>query len=212
MIELKNICYDYKNKRSSNRIFDGINYIFEESYCYVITGKSGKGKTTLLSLISGMDEPASGEILFNGTNLRSLNMDEYRAKSIGVIFQNYNLLTHLNASENVQLALRLGGVKDNTEQTALELLAQLGIYDSAATRRVTTLSGGEQQRVAIARALAGQPEVIIADEPTGNLDVENQDAIMDIFLSIAHEKNKCVIIASHSPEVIARADRVLELK
>lgn len=138
-------------------------------------------------------------------------MDEYRAKTVGVIFQNYNLLPHLNAIENVQLALQLSGLKPDSNVSAEKLLEQVGIKKPVSERKVTTLSGGEQQRVAIARALAGEPNIIIADEPTGNLDEENQNNIMDIFFDLAHTHGKCVIIASHSPEVIKRADNVLTL-
>lgn len=211
MIELNEVRYNYKSGRHAKVILNGISYGFESSKCYVITGKSGTGKTTLLSLIAGLDHPTSGEILFNGMNIKDLDQDEYRACSVGVIFQNYNLLPYLNAIENVQLALRLSGEKENTYSKSEELLWQVGINGDTAKRRVTLLSGGEQQRVAIVRALAGEPEVIIADEPTGNLDEENQENIVDIFLSLAHEKGKCVIIASHAPYVIGRADEVLSL-
>ena len=143
-------------------------------------------------------------------DLATLDLNFYRAKTIGVIFQNYNLLSHLNAAENVQLALRLASVPSSLE-AALALLAEVGIGRETATRSVTALSGGEQQRVAIARALAGNPHIILADEPTGNLDQENQQTILNIFLSLAHEQGKCVIIASHASELVQSADYVLEL-
>lgn len=211
MIELVDVCYGYKHKRCINQILNSINYKFEDAQCHVITGKSGSGKTTLISLISGLDVPTSGKILFNGTNISDLNLDEYRSKTVGVIFQNYNLLPNLNAIENVQLALHLSGIRSDTNNTAVMLLEQVGIKSPVSEQKVTTLSGGEQQRVAIARAMAGNPNVIIADEPTGNLDEENQRHIIDIFLDLAHLYGKCVIIASHSSEVIKSADKILSL-
>lgn len=211
MIELKDLRYSYKAKRNPNEILHALNYVFDCGKCYAIKGQSGSGKTTLLSLIAGLDSPTSGDVLYNGVSIQSLNLDEYRAKSIGVIFQNFNLISYLNAIENVQLSLHLSGQKENTYTKALNLLKQLGIEEHVALRRVTVLSGGEMQRVAIARALAGEPEIIIADEPTGNLDEENQQNIVEIFKYIAHEHNKCVIIASHSISVISQADLVLSL-
>lgn len=210
MIELQAVSYGYQQKYVYHPILQDLSYQFDAGRCYAITGPSGSGKTTLLSLLSGFDRPCSGKILVDGTDLTTLNSNTYRAKTIGVIFQNYNLLAHLNAAENVQLALRLAEASGGSE-AALALLAGLGIDCDAATRSVTALSGGEQQRVAIARALAGNPHIILADEPTGNLDPENQQRIMDIFLSLAHEQGKCVIIASHSAEVVQSADDVLKL-
>lgn len=210
MIELQAVSYGYQQKHVYHPILQDLSYQFDAGRCYAITGPSGSGKTTLLSLLSGFDRPCSGKILVDGTDLTTLNSNTYRAKTIGVIFQNYNLLAHLNAAENVQLALRLAEASGGAE-AALALLAGLGIDCDAATRSVTALSGGEQQRVAIARALAGNPHIILADEPTGNLDPENQQRIMDIFLSLAHEQGKCVIIASHSAEVVQSADDVLKL-
>lgn len=211
MIKLIDVYYSYKHKQDINHILSCVNYEFEAAKCYAITGKSGSGKTTLISLISGMDYPSSGEIQYNGTNIREMDLNQYRAKIIGVIFQNYNLLLHLNAIENVQLALRLSGVRQNINSISNDLLEQVAIGKSVSKRNVTTLSGGEQQRVAIARALAGEPNVIIADEPTGNLDEENGKRIMDIFLDLAHMHGKCVIIASHSSGVIKSADHILTL-
>ena len=209
MIELRNLSYRYP--KSSTLLLEDLNYRFESGRSYAVTGRSGSGKTTLLSLLSGFDTPTAGAVLVQGRDLREWDADAYRAKTVGVIFQNYNLLAHLNAAENVQLALRLAGVPDPPE-AALALLDRLGIGEAQARQRVTTLSGGEQQRVAIARALAGEPDILLADEPTGNLDEENRDRIVEIFCALARERGKCVILASHDSDVIARMDEVLALK
>ena len=209
MIELRNLSYRYP--KSSTLLLEDLNYRFEAGRSYAVTGRSGSGKTTLLSLLSGFDTPTAGAVLVQGRDLREWDADAYRAKTVGVIFQNYNLLAHLNAAENVQLALRLAGVPDPPE-AALARLDRLGIGKPQARQRVTTLSGGEQQRVAIARALAGEPDILLADEPTGNLDEENRDRIVEIFCALARERGKCVILASHDSDVIARMDEVLALK
>ncbi len=209
MIELRNLSYRYP--KSSTLLLEDLNYRFEAGRSYAVTGRSGSGKTTLLSLLSGFDTPTAGAVLVQGRDLREWDADAYRVKTVGVIFQNYNLLAHLNAAENVQLALRLAGVPDPPE-AALALLDRLGIGKPQARQRVTTLSGGEQQRVAIARALAGEPDILLADEPTGNLDEENRDRIVEIFCALARERGKCVILASHDSDVIARMDEVLALK
>ena len=209
MIELRNLSYRYP--KSSTLLLEDLNYRFEAGRSYAVTGRSGSGKTTLLSLLSGFDTPTAGAVLVQGRVLREWDADAYRAKTLGVIFQNYNLLAHLNAAENVQLALRLAGVPDPPE-AALALLDRLGIGKPQARQRVTTLSGGEQQRVAIARALAGEPDILLADEPTGHLDEENRDRIVEIFCALARERGKCVILASHDSDVIARMDEVLALK
>lgn len=156
MIELQSVSYGYQQKHVYHPILQDLSYQFDTGSCYAISGPSGSGKTTLLSLLSGFDRPCSGKILIDGADLTTLDLNFYRAKTIGVIFQNYNLLSHLNAAENVQLALRLASVPSSLE-AALALLAEVGIGRETATRSVTALSGGEQQRVAIARALAGNP-------------------------------------------------------
>lgn len=211
MIELQAVSYGYRQKQVYHPILKNLSYSFEMGLCYAVTGRSGSGKTTLLSLLSGFDVPESGKILVDGADLSTLNLNKYRAKTVGVIFQNYNLLAHLNAVENVQLALRLGGNRRTGPTEALDLLAKVGIDPETAVRSVTALSGGEQQRIAIARALAGNPSFILADEPTGNLDPTNQEIILDIFLHLAHEQGRCVIIASHTAEVVKTADHVLAL-
>lgn len=193
-------------------MLQGINVDFERGRIYVIVGKSGAGKTTLLSLLSGLDVCTGGEINYNGVNLKSVDRDHYRAKSIGVIFQSYNLLTNATAIENIELSMEISGIRQkDKKEYALKLLESIDIDKATATRKALKLSGGEQQRTAIARALSHDPDIIIADEPTGNLDNETESDILKIFKSLAHDEKKCVIIVTHSKEVAAIADETWSL-
>jgi putative ABC transport system ATP-binding protein len=175
-------------------------------------GKSGSGKTTLLSLISGLDTCTEGTIDYNGNLLSKIDRDKYRAESVGVIFQSYNLLTNATAIENIVLSMNISKVKEiNKKKIAYELLEKVGVDRETADRKILKLSGGEQQRIGIARALAHNPDIIIADEPTGNLDGETEKNIMGILKSLAHDENKCVIVVTHSKKVSTYADELLTL-
>lgn len=166
----------------------------------------------MLSMLSGLVRPMGGEITYNGENISGLNQYSYRSRCVGVIFQSYNLLPHLNAVENVILSMDISGKKIlNKRSRARQLLQAVGLSEELWDRRVLKLSGGEQQRVAIARTLSFDPNVILADEPTGNLDGKTQKAIMNIFLNLVKEQNKCIIIVTHSPEVAQMADFTFEL-
>ena len=209
ILKLENISYTYDG---SNKVLAGVNYEFFKGKVYAIVGRSGAGKTTLLSLLSGLTSPTEGRILFEDKDVRNIDRYQYRSRYVGVVFQQFNLLPHLNAVENVELSMRASGKKfENKRKRATELLDKVDLDETLAKRRVLKLSGGEQQRVAIARALSFDPDIILADEPTGNLDVTTQEDVMDIFKRLAHEENKCVIIVSHSPEVAASVDEVYEL-
>ena len=178
---------------------------------YCIVGKSGAGKTTLLSLLSGLASPTGGEILYEGKSIADIDKYLFRSKYIGVVFQSFNLITKYTALENVVLSMDVAGCRTkNKKERALELLHSVGLDDDETGRRVLKLSGGQQQRVAIARALSYDPDIILADEPAGNLDTETQDEIMNIFRSLA-DQGKCVIIVSHSPQVAAMCDERYEL-
>lgn len=210
IFNLEDIDYYYEN---GVKVLDNINYEFDLSKIYAITGRSGSGKTTLLSLMSGLDKPKSGRILYNGQDILKIDEDKYRSHHVGVIFQSFNLLPHLTALENVILSIDISNIKvDNKKQLAMSLLKDVGLNEEKANRRVLKLSGGEQQRVAIARALSYDPEVILADEPTGNLDNYNENQIIDIFKNLAHEKKKCIIIVIHSKNVANNADIVYDLE
>ncbi len=210
-LKLNDISYRYD--KSSKNVLENINMEFESGKIYTIVGKSGAGKTTLLSVLSSLARPTGGEILLNGENVLDIDRYRFRSKYVGVIFQSFNLLTHLTAIENVILSMDISGKKFDRpkKEIALELLQKVGLDLSEANRRVLKLSGGQQQRVAIARALSYDPDFILADEPTGNLDSETQDEIIRIFRMLADE-GKCVIIVTHSPEVAAVSDVTYALK
>lgn len=202
ILSLKNVSFAYER----TPILENLSFEFEKGKTYCITGKSGAGKTTLLSILSGLASPTKGEIFYNDKSIAKLDKYKYRSKYIGVIFQNFNLLTKFTALENVVLSMDISGVKmKDKKQKALELLNSVGLDEDEANRRVLKLSGGQQQRVAVARALSYDPDIILADEPTGNLDVETQDEIMEIFKNLA-KNGKCVIIVSHSPQVAEACD------
>ena len=219
VLELKNVSFAYPN----NPVVKNLSFRFEAGRVYAITGRSGAGKTTVLSLLSGLIAPVKGEILFNGADIARLNKFEYRSRDVGVIFQEYNLLPRFTARENIILSMDISGKKldtltdfgsfDSKRSYADALLELVGLEPEAiADSRVLKISGGQQQRIAIARALSFQPKVILADEPTGNLDADTSEDIMNVFLKLAHENGRCIIIVTHSPQIAEMADERLELK
>ena len=213
ILKLENISYRYKDADKDDYVFKNINYEFKTGKVYAIKGKSGSGKTTLLSLISGLENDYEGTIYYDSKELKKLDLDNYRSSDIGIIFQSYNLLPHLTAMENIILSMDISNVKvKNKEEKAKELMKSVGLKESQATRRVLKLSGGEQQRVAIARSLSYNPKMILADEPTGNLDKETENEILKIFKNLAKKENKCIIIVTHSENVCNASDEVFELK
>ena len=208
ILSLNNISFSYGRAQ----VLKDVSFDFERGRVYCICGKSGAGKTTLLSLLSGLASPSSGSIVYNGEDIKKLDKYKFRSRYIGVVFQSYNLLTKFTALENVILSMDISACKiKNKKERAQELLDSVGLSEEEAKRRVLLLSGGQQQRVAIARALSYDPEIILADEPTGNLDKDTEDEIMDIFRSLA-EKGKCVILVSHSPHVAECCDEVFHLQ
>lgn len=207
VLSLNNICFSYKD----TPVLNDVSYEFERGKMYCIIRKSGAGKTTLLSILSGLAKPKSGSIMYDGRDIKKIDKYKFRSKYIGVIFQSFNLITKFTALENVVLSMNIAGYKQSKKRDkALQLLKSVGLDESEANRRVLKLSGGQQQRVAIARALSYDAEIILADEPTGNLDSETQNEIMAIFRSLA-DSGKCVILVSHSPEVAALCDEKYEL-
>lgn len=207
VLSLKNISFSY----GKTPVLQNVSYEFEKGKIYCIVGKSGAGKTTLLSLLSGLAAPGSGEILYNGESISKIDKYTFRSKYIGVVFQSFNLITKFTAEENVILSMDVAGYKiKDKKQRALGLLKSVGLDEEEASRRVLKLSGGQQQRVAIARALSYDPDIILADEPTGNLDSDTQNEIMGIFRSLAN-RGKCVILVSHSPDVAQMCDERYEL-
>ena len=207
VLSLQNISFSY----GKTPVLKDISYEFEKGKMYCIIGKSGAGKTTLLSLLSGLAKPTAGDIIYDGKSIAKIDKYTFRSRYIGVVFQSYNLITKYTALENVVLSMDVSGAKiKNKKQKALQLLESVGLGEDEANRRVLKLSGGQQQRVAIARALSYDPDIILADEPTGNLDRDTQKEIMDIFRDLT-DQGKCVILVSHSPDVAAMCDECYEL-
>ena len=207
LLSLQNISFSY----DKTPVLKDISYDFEKGKMYCIIGKSGAGKTTLLSLLSGLAKPTAGDIIYDGKSIAKIDKYTFRSRYIGVVFQSFNLITKYTALENVILSMDVSGAKiKDKKQKALELLDSVGLDEDEANRRVLKLSGGQQQRVAIARALSYDPDIILADEPTGNLDRDTQKEIMDIFRELTDE-GKCVILVSHSPDVANLCDERYEL-
>ena len=213
VLSLKNVNYRYPDAAKDEYVLKNINFLFEKGKTYAIKGKSGSGKTTLLSLISGLEKKYEGVILYKDQKLSKMNLDNYRSQNVGIVFQSYNLLPHLTALENIILSMDISKVKVNDKKAlAIDLMEQVGLSKNMAERRILKLSGGEQQRIAIARSLSYNPEIILADEPTGNLDHDTETEILKIFSDLAHKQNKCVIIVTHSENVCNLVDQVYELK
>ena len=207
ILSLQNISFSY----DKTPVLKDISYDFEKGKMYCIIGKSGAGKTTLLSLLSGLAAPTAGDIIYDGKSITKIDKYTFRSKYIGVVFQSFNLITKYTALENVVLSMDVAGYKTKSKSArALELLDSVGLDEDEANRHVLKLSGGQQQRVAIARALSYDPDIILADEPTGNLDRDTQKEIMDIFRALA-DQEKCVILVSHSPDVAEMCDERYEL-
>ncbi|MCL2426047.1 MAG: ABC transporter ATP-binding protein [Oscillospiraceae bacterium] len=210
-LALQSVSYKYEG--AEKIIFKDVNLQFEAGKIYTIVGKSGAGKSTLLNLLSGLDTATSGRVDFCGENLSEIDRDRYRAQKAGIIFQSLNLLTNATAIDNIVLSMNISDVTGvDKKARAFELLDKVGISQEKAHRKILKLSGGEQQRIGIARALAHDPMLIVADEPTGSLDGDNETKVLEIFQSLAHDEGKCVIIVTHSDDVTAMADEVLSLE
>ena len=200
ILEIKNVTYGYKD--AETKVLSSVNYSFEIGKFYAIIGKSGTGKSTLLSLLAGLDNPEEGEILFKDENIEKTGYTNHRKNNISLVFQNYNLIDYLTPLENIRLV---------NNKASGDILNELGLDNQQIRRNVMKLSGGQQQRVAIGRALVSEAPIILADEPTGNLDEHTAGEIITILKKLAKERNKCVIVVTHSKEVARAADTVLEL-
>ena len=212
-ISLQNVSYSYKGKFQTVRAVNGVSYDFEPGKCYAIIGKSGSGKTTLLSLMAGLDLPTEGDILVDGKSTRAWNRNRMRRDAVGVIYQNYNLFPLLSVRENIQYPLELKKVpKQELRRVAAEARERVELPSTYDKRLPSHLSGGEQQRVAIARTLAQGCKIILADEPTGNLDSANTSNIVQILRSLAHDDGCTVIIVTHDHAVAEQCDTVLQMK
>ncbi|MEY8463052.1 ABC transporter ATP-binding protein [Streptococcus merionis] len=213
ILETQNVNYYYQDGEQRRNILKNTSVQFEKGVFYTILGQSGSGKTTFLSLISALDEPKEGQILYNGKNIKELGYEPFRRDKIGIIFQQYNLVPYMTAVENVlvPMAITHNELPADKKNVAYNLLDYIGLDKAKAGRLVNQLSGGEQQRVAIARALATNVDIILADEPTGNLDEDMEAEIVAIFKKLAHEHGKCVIVVTHAKEIAEQSDQILYL-
>ena len=201
LLQLQDVTYRYKN--TAEAVLYQINYNFEPGKFYSIIGESGAGKSTLLSLLAGLDSPVEGSILFQGEDIRKKGYSYHRMHHISLVFQNYNLIDYLSPLENIRLV---------NKKASKDTLLELGLDESQIKRNVLQLSGGQQQRVAIARSLVSEAPVILADEPTGNLDPKTAGDIIELLKSLVQKTGKCVIVVTHSKEVAQASDITLELK
>lgn len=211
VLNIENLTYYYNHPE--DYLFQDVTETFEAGIMYSILGQSGSGKTTLLSLLAGLDMPKSGQIKLNGDEIKAKQLTNYRKNIVSTIFQAYNLLTYMSAFENVKTALRISKVSfDDEKQSIIDSLEKVGLTEDLIYKPVSKLSGGQQQRVAIARALVLNHDIIITDEPTGNLDENTTRQIVELFKKIAHEDHKLVIIVTHETEVAQNSDVVYQLK
>lgn len=214
ILEAQNLSYFYQDGENRRYILKDTSVAFEKGKFYTILGQSGSGKTTLLSLLSALESPKEGKVFYNGKDLKEIGYETFRRNNIGIVFQHYNLIPYMTAVENVMvpMAITENELPANKAEVAYNLLDYIGIVKSKADRQVNRLSGGEQQRVAIARSLATNVDVILADEPTGNLDEEMEGEIVEIFQKLAHEHGKCVIVVTHSQEIASLSDEIYYLR
>jgi len=211
-LTINDVNYTYKTKYQTVKALDGVSFTFESGKFYAIIGRSGSGKTTLLSLMAGLDVPVDGTVMFGDKDTKEINRDNFRLEHVSVIYQGLNLFPLLTAIENVTFPLEYRGVSKSQAKSVASLkLESVGIDASKHNRLPAMLSGGEQQRVAIARALATNTEVILADEPTGNLDTENSMNIVTMLRNLAVSENVCVIVVTHDTAVAECADVVIKL-
>lgn len=201
IMQLDHVNFTYAS--AAKRVLSNVSYDFEVGTFYAIVGSSGAGKTTMLSLLAGLDAPTQGAVLFDGKDLATTGYTRHRRDQIALVFQNYNLIDYLTPLENLRLVNPKASVED---------LTRLGIDEATAKRNVLALSGGQQQRVAIGRALVSSAPVILADEPTGNLDEDTAQGVIEILRDAAHEQNKCVIVVTHSRQLARAADVTLRLE
>ena len=213
IIEAANVSYIYQTKYQKTKALSEVSCSFERGKVYAITGKSGSGKSTFLSLLAGLDVPTEGPLLVEGEDIRKMNRDAYRLNRASVIYQAFHLFPLLTVMENVMFPMELQHVaKKEAKARAQEYLAQVDLPETLYRKMPGMISGGEQQRVAIARAMAAGGEILLADEPTGNLDSQNEQVIVNLLCKLAHDKNYAVIVVTHNEAVAAAADVVYGMK
>jgi putative ABC transport system ATP-binding protein len=210
VLSFKNVSFSYKDGSRKLVVLKDASFDFREGTFYSIIGPSGSGKTTTLALAGALDVPESGSVIFEDKDIKKIGLTRFRRDNVSMVFQSYNLISYLTALENVQMAMEISGKKvPGKRQKSLDILIRLGLTPEECKRNVRRLSGGQQQRVAIARALASEAKIILADEPTGNLDTETAEDIVRILKELADQYGKCVIAVTHSVEVSKKADSVL---
>ena len=210
-LTLQDVCYRYKN--TERDVLHSISCKFESGNVYAIVGPSGSGKSTLLSIMAGLDTPTHGELTLDQVSYNTMDLDRTRREKLSMIFQAFQLFPLLTAVENVSFPMETNGVsKAEAKRRATELLAEVGIHAEKHRRYPSNLSGGEQQRVAIARALSTGAGILLADEPTGNLDEANSIQVMDLLLHLAHALGRCVIVVTHDLDLASRADNILYMR
>lgn len=213
ILEVHDVKFSYRTRYHQVDALKGVSYTFEEGKVYALVGKSGSGKSTLLSLMAGLDLPQAGEILFEGKPTSSMDLNQYRREKAAVIYQSFRLFPLLTVSENVTYPMELRGLGGKAaREQAKALIQKVNLPETALNRFPSMLSGGEQQRVAIARALGMDSKLLLADEPTGNLDTENGNHIIDLLVNLAHEDGYCVIIATHDMDILPRMDAVCRIQ
>lgn len=213
LLEFDHITYAYQDGKNQKLILDNASYIFETGKIYAIEVPSGSGKTTTHILAGGLDQPQQGKVIFAGEPLKKSELNRYRQKNVAIVFQSYNLIYYMNAIDNVINAMNIAQIKvNNKKQYCLELLKKLGLQEDECFRDIRKLSGGQQQRVALARAMGKSSQLILADEPTGNLDEKTSLEIMRYFIKLAHDENKCVIIVTHSRQLADLCDLKIHIQ
>ena len=213
LLELKQITLNYKNYNTSVEVIKGIDLKINSGEKVAVVGKSGSGKTSLIMLMAGLEQPTSGEIVFDQQPISTFNEDQLadiRKKKIGIVFQSFYLIPNYTALENVSLILEINGI-DSSKQKAEELLIQFGLKDRL-HHFPTQLSGGEQQRVAIARSMAVKPKLILADEPTGNLDSENSQMISNLLFEYANKNQSSFVLVTHDLKFAEKCDRIIKIE
>ena len=212
-IKVESVSYSYQNKYQTVEAVKDVTCTFETGKMYVITGESGSGKSTFLSLLAGLDIPKNGTITVDGEDLSRIDRDAYRREKVAVIYQAFHLFPLLTALENVMYPLEIQGVaRKEARERAEEYLKEVGIDEKKFGKYPRMMSGGEQQRTAVARAMASGGRILLADEPTGNLDTENEEKIVELLISLAHDRDFTVIMVTHNRQIAERADVRLVMK
>lgn len=205
---IEDLRHTYSDGQVNVDVLRGVNANFTQGKLYAIVGESGSGKTTLISLLSALDKVQKGKIKFNGESISKIGEGKFRLRYVNIVFQSYNLIKYMTARENVQIALDFENIEGDRREKSYELLKRVGLGRAEADRLVNKLSGGQQQRVAIARAMAGDTPIVVADEPTGNLDERTEAKILELFHALA-ESGKIVIIVTHSQKVAKHAEAIV---